>query len=115
MESVPPQGECIDVHHKVALMTGGIVETISQDLVTDKNKALFLKVLDLFDANIFGIDIIMEQGIDVDYDQQKCIMLEVNSRPYLKMHDYPRYGEKPDLSAHYESLDQLSVSDRDIF
>jgi glutathione synthase/RimK-type ligase-like ATP-grasp enzyme len=33
----------------------------------------------------------MESGIDIDFDKQKTIFLEVNSRPFLKMHEYPRY------------------------
>jgi hypothetical protein len=31
------------------------------------------------------------------------------------MHDYPRYGEKEDLSAYYDELDQLDISQADTF
>ncbi len=78
------------MYHRVSLAPGGVLETIDVDTITPKNKALFIKIIDLFEANIFGIDVIMEKGIDVDYDKQKTIFLEVNSRPYLKMHNFPR-------------------------
>jgi len=57
----------------------------------------------------------MEKGIDTPHDQQKSIMLEVNSRPYLKMHDVPRNGVREDLQPYYEKLDKLVISQSDTF
>ena len=62
-----------------------MVETIQRDLIPSYNHELFAKVLTLFDAEILGIDVIMEQGIEHDAREQKLIFLEVNSRPYLKI------------------------------
>ena len=69
----------------------------------------------MFGANVLGIDVIFEQGIEVSWKDQKCIFIEVNSRPYLKMHYYPRYGEAEDLSESLAQLDQLDIGDKDIF
>ncbi|MCH2188867.1 cyanophycin synthetase [Candidatus Gracilibacteria bacterium] len=114
-DSIPKSGEEIELYHRVSLAPGGVLKTIDVKTITPKNKELFIKILDLFESNLFGIDVIMEQGIDVDYDKQKCIFLEVNSRPYLKMHAYPRYGQIPDMEKFYKKLDVLEVVDRGVF
>ena len=69
----------------------------------------------MFGANVLGIDVIFEKGIETGYQHQKCIFIEVNSRPYMKMHYYPRYGKVDDLSASLAELDSLDIPDKDIF
>ena len=69
----------------------------------------------MFGANVLGIDVIFEKGIDISYHEQKCILIEVNSRPYMKMHYYPRYGGKEDFSHHINTLEQLEIENRDTF
>lgn len=115
LESIPDKGEIITLFYRISLAPGGVVRTIEKDTLPAINEALFKKVLDLFDANILGIDVILEKGIETDYRDQKCIFLEVNSRPYLKMHDYPRYGKKEDLSHYFDELDQLNIGQTDVF
>ena len=115
LKSILEEDQRVDLFHRIALSPGGSIETIDISTITPKNKKLFKQILDLFEARIFGIDIIMSQGIDVDYDEQDSVLLEVNSRPYLKLHEYPRYGEKPDLSSHYKDLDTLTIEENDIF
>lgn len=110
MSSVPKKDETIYLFHRVALAPGGVLKNIGSDKVTPKNKDLFLKVLHAFDSNIFGLDVIFEKWVHVDFDKQKCIFLEVNCRPYLKMHHKPRYWKTPDLTAFYKKLDALEIS-----
>jgi len=114
-DSIPEQGQSITLFYRIALAPGGTINTIDKSTIPEENKALFLKVLKAFNANILGIDIIMEKGIDTPHDQQKSIMLEVNSRPYLKMHDVPRNGVREDLQPYYEKLDKLVISQSDTF
>ena len=101
--------------HRVSLAPWGILETINISKITKKNKEIFLKILDSFDSNIFWIDVVMEKGISIDYDKQKCIFLEVNSRPYLKMHEFPRYWKVPNMNKIYANLERLEIKDRWIF
>lgn len=115
LNSIPKKDEKIELYHRVSLAPGWVLENIELDEITHKNKELFIKILDLFNSNIFGIDVIMEKWIDIDYDKQKTIFLEVNSRPYLKMHWYPRYWKVPDLKKMYEKLESMEIWDRDIF
>ena len=115
LTSVPKKNERVYTFNRVALAPGGIVETIDQQTIPEANKALFLSVTKAFEANLFGIDVIFEKGIEVDYRDQRCILLEVNSRPYTRMHEFPRYGKKERLEAFYESMDSLTIADSDTF
>ncbi len=115
LNSVPAKAQRIDLFHRVALAPGGVVEIIDRDTIPQENKDLFNKVVKVFGANVFGIDVIFEKGIETSYLEQKCIFIEVNSRPYIKMHYYPRYGKKEDFSAALAELDSLDIDDKDIF
>ena len=115
LDSVPDEGRRVELFHRVALAPGGVVETIKQNTIPADNVALFTAVVRMFGANLLGIDVIFERGIEKSYTAQKCIFIEVNSRPYTKMHHYPRYGEVEDLSAHYAELEKLDIPDKDIF
>ena len=113
--SVPPRDERVVLFNRISLAPGGIVEVINKDSIHPDNKKLFLSILPLFDANILGVDAIFSQGLTVSHKEHEVIFLEVNSRPYLRMHDFPRYGEKQDLSSYYTALDTLDIQEKDIF
>lgn len=115
LESVPPAGERIYVFNRVALAPGGVVETIDKDTIPQANKELFQRVVKDFNANLFGIDIIFEEGIEKDFQQQRCIFLELNSRPYIKMHLKPRYNDADDLQPFFDRMDAMNIADSDIF
>jgi len=104
LNSILKKNERIFVHNKLALNPGGIVKTLSADEITAKNKELFIKINSIIGADVLGIDVIMKKGISTDYDKQNCIFLELNSRPYLHMHLFPRYGEKVDVKTIIDKL-----------
>lgn len=113
--SIPLQEERITLYNRISLAPGGVVETLDKDHMHEQNREIFLKILPYFNANILGIDAIFEKGIDIPYTDQRVIFLEVNSRPYLKMQDYPRYGEKQDLSHFYDVLNRLEIQQKDVY
>lgn len=115
LDSVPAKDERIYVFNRVALAPGGVVETIDQATIPDVNKALFQRVVKDFNANLFGIDVIFEEGIETDYREQGCIFLELNSRPYIKMHLKPRYNKADDLQPFFDRMDAMHIADSDIF
>lgn len=115
LQSVPANGERIYTFNRVALAPGGVVEVIDQSTIPPANQDLFLKVIKVFDAKLFGIDVIFEKGIETDFREQRCIFLEVNSRPYTRMHSVPRYGEVEDLDGFYSKMDALDIADADTF
>jgi hypothetical protein len=102
------------LHHKISLKLGSSIEVIDKVKLSDNNKQDLIKILNFFNANILGVDVICKEGIEVDFKTQPCIFLELNSRPFLKMHDNPRYGEKPkDLDDFYNKLKQLEITDNE--
>jgi hypothetical protein len=115
LESIPENGERIHTFNRVALAPGGVVEVIDKNTIPQANRDLFLKVIKIFDAKLFGIDVIFEKGIEIDFREQKCIFLEVNSRPYTRMHSVPRYGEVENLDGFYSKMETLEISDADTF
>lgn len=115
LQSIPADGERVYTFNRVALAPGGIVETIDQATIPEANRELFLKVIKAFDARLFGVDVIFEKGIETDYREQRCIFLEVNSRPYTRMHSFPRFGKNENLEAFYTEMDALAIPDADTF
>lgn len=115
LDTVPEDGERVYTFNRVALAPGGVVEIIDQSKIPAANKELFLHIIKAFDARLFGIDVIFEHGIETDYREQRCIFLEVNSRPYTRMHSFPRYGQAEDLDEFYQEMDSLTITNSDIF
>ncbi len=102
------------LHNKISLKLGASTEVIDKAELSDNNKQDLIKILNFFNANILGIDVICKKGIEIDFNAQECIFLELNSRPFLKMHDNPRYGVKPeDLDDFYNKLNQLEITDNE--
>lgn len=114
-DSIPADGDRILMFNRIALAPGGVIEVIDQSTIPAVNRELFMKVVRAFDANLFGIDVILEDGIEKDYRDQRCIFLEVNSRPYTRMHCKPRYGKAENLDAFYAGMDAMSIADTDTF
>jgi len=115
LESVPAKGRTITLHNKIALAPGGVVEGIAKSAIPKENRRLILQVLKKSRANILGIDIIAECGIKHDFRAQKCLFLELNTRPYLAMHHFPRFGVKEDLRAPLARLSALEIADGHTF
>jgi D-alanine-D-alanine ligase-like ATP-grasp enzyme len=115
LQSIPDEGVQVELFYRVALAPGGVIEIIDQASIPDINRDLFFNVVNMFGANVLGIDVIFEKGIEFPYTDQKCIFLEVNSRPYMKMHYFPRYGEVEDLDTYLAELEHLEISDKDIY
>ncbi len=115
LDTIPAQGERVNLFNRIALAPGGAIEVIDQSTIPAVNRDLFLKAINAFDANLFGIDVIFEEGIEKDYREQRCIFLEVNSRPYTRMHNFPRYGQRENLDDFYQQMDELVIADSDTF
>ena len=115
LNSIPDKGERIRLFSRISLAPGGVVEIIDKNSLASDNRELFEGILSHFGANILGIDAIFEKGIEHSYRNQKAILLEVNSRPYLKMHDVPRYGQAEDLKPFYDRLNSMVVDKQDIY
>ncbi len=112
--TIPKAKQRIYLHHKIALKLGSSIEVVDKQKISENNKQDLVRILNSFDANILGVDVICKKGIEFDFNTQPCIFLELNSRPFLKMHDNPRYGKKPkNLDDFYNKLNQLEIIDNE--
>ncbi len=114
-KTIPAAGQTVRLYNRITLAGGGVVETVAQKTIPQENIQLFLKIPNLLEANLLGIDAIFTKGIEISWREQQVIFLEVNSRPYLKMHEYPRYGRKDDLHLSLQQLAMLAIDDKDTF
>lgn len=57
-----------------------------------KNRELFLRISEILDSELIGVDFICSE-IEAPHDEQESAVIEVNSLPYLDMHQYPSHGE----------------------
>ena len=113
LATVLDAGHKVELHHKIALKLGASVEVLDKRVLNQNNSKKLKQILDFFDANILGIDVICQQGLEIDFEAQNCIFLELNARPFLKMHDKPRYGKAEELSHFYQQLDALHITDNE--
>ncbi|SMN13599.1 Glutamate--cysteine ligase [Bathymodiolus heckerae thiotrophic gill symbiont] len=113
LANVLNSGQKVYLHPKISLKLGSSIEVLDNNKISEKNLKDLKKILDFFNANILGIDVICKQGVEVDFDAQACIFLELNARPFLKMHDKPRYGKAENLSEFYDKLEEIEVSDNE--
>lgn len=114
-DTVLKKGRRIYLHHKISLKLGSVVRVMDKANLSTHNQQKAAQVLDFVGANILGIDVICEHGLEVDFEQQKCIFLELNSRPLLSISEFPRFGKKQDLSVFYQQLDALKIDNKNIF
>jgi len=113
--SVIKKNNKVYLHNKISLKMGSSLEIIEKERLSQSNKEKLIKLLNSVNANVLGIDVICQDGLEVDFDKQECIFLELNSRPYLAMHDKPRFGQREDLSSFHYNLEKIKLDDRDIF
>jgi cyanophycin synthetase len=59
--------------------------------------ALFRKVAEVMSMDLAGIDFLCAD-VAQSWRTQPCAVLEVNSMPYLDMHQYPSEGEPEDVA-----------------
>jgi len=63
LDDVPEEGNKIELFYRVALAPGGIVETVDQASITADNKKLFIDVVNMFGANVLGIDVSTNKSV----------------------------------------------------
>ncbi len=109
LDTIPALGNKIYLHNKITLKLGGAVKIVDKARISANNQDALIQILEYLSAHILGIDVICERGLSVDFNAQKCIFLEINSRPFLEIHNFPRYGRTQDLSTYYEKLNQYEI------
>lgn len=90
LETILPKYKKIYLQDKYVLSHG--CDIINCDkFVHPKNQDMFIQVAHVLQSDLIGIDFICSD-IGKPYDEQETAILEVNSLPYIDMHQYPSHG-----------------------
>ncbi|MDO8617700.1 MAG: hypothetical protein Q7N87_02305 [Candidatus Uhrbacteria bacterium] len=95
-DSVPLASQKIFLHKKPILSCG--CDVIGCTSATHpETRELFLRIAKLFDLNLVGIDFLCSD-ITRSYREQQTAILEINTLPYIDMHQFPSHGEAHDVA-----------------
>ena len=92
VQNVPAFGQKTYLNDKTTLSSGCDIIDCSKE--TDiSNKNMFLNIAKIVNSQLLGIDFICPD-ISISYKNQISGILELNSLPYIDMHEFPSHGEK---------------------
>jgi cyanophycin synthetase len=98
LESVPKDGEVVDLKATANLSTGGTATDITDD-VHPEVKYAAERIGRLIGLDIIGIDLLAET-LTKPLDQQSAGVVEVNAGPGFRMHMSPTHGTPRDVGKH---------------
>lgn len=96
LKSVPAKGKKVYLQEKFTLSQGCDIINCTTKIHPD-NKKLFLDIAKFLELGLLGIDFICPD-IQQSYKEQQTAVLELNSLPYIDMHQYPSHGEPDDVA-----------------
>ena len=96
LESVPIPGQPVVVRPTGHLARGGVPVDVTSSVHPD-NKQLCERIVRVIGLSIAGIDLIMPD-IARSHKEVGCTVIEVNARPGIEFHLWPRAGESRDVS-----------------
>jgi D-alanine-D-alanine ligase-like ATP-grasp enzyme len=96
-ESVPKKDQVVFLHQKINWSVGGTTTDVTDEVHPD-NKVLFEKIAKLLDAPLIGIDFIIGDISKSWKEQERCGVIECNSRPFFDNHHLPFKGHPRDVA-----------------
>jgi cyanophycin synthetase len=93
-DSVPPEGESVDLRGNANLSTGGTAEDVT-DLLPEETREICIRAARTIGLDVAGIDIVC-QDIAQPLREQRGGIIEVNAAPGIRMHQYPSRGTRRD-------------------
>ncbi|HUC01419.1 MAG TPA: hypothetical protein VMA75_00745 [Candidatus Paceibacterota bacterium] len=91
LDSVPAAGRMVVVHSKVSRAYGASTTEIEMADIHPDNKKLFLKIAEVLDDPLVGVDFMMDD-MSRPWRNQKCGVIECNSLPFIDLHHFPLKG-----------------------
>ena len=91
LKTILEKDKKIYLQNKYILSYGCDIIGCSEDAHVD-NKKLFIKIVNILETNLVGIDFICPD-INKSYKEQETAILECNDLPYIDMHQYPSHGK----------------------
>jgi len=89
--SIPAKGEIVFLQEKVILDLGADLFEETDRMHPD-NRKLFERVARIFNVKLVGIDFLIDD-IGKSWKSSKSAIIELNSLPYIDMHQFPTEGE----------------------
>jgi cyanophycin synthetase len=96
-DSIPPEGEPVDLRGNANLSTGGTAEDVT-DLLPEETRDICIRAARTIGLDVAGIDIVC-QDIAQPLREQRGGIIEVNAAPGIRMHQYPSRGTPRDAGA----------------
>lgn len=90
-QSTPAAGEAVLLHQKINWSVGGTTCDVTDDVHPD-NRELFEKIAKLLGGPLIGIDFIIGDISKSWKTQERCGVIECNSRPFFDNHHLPFKG-----------------------
>jgi D-alanine-D-alanine ligase-like ATP-grasp enzyme len=87
--SVPENGRMVILHSKVSRSYGASTTEIAK--IHPDNVALFLKIAQVLDDPLVGVDFMIED-MARPWREERCGVIECNSLPFIDLHHYPLKG-----------------------
>lgn len=92
MQMVPDDKQKVYVRPNANLNTGGVSENITRERVSADTCQLIEKVASEIGLYVAGVDVI-SPDISRPLDEVGGVILEINDRPRIRMHEMPHFGE----------------------
>ena len=92
LTDIPPKKQKITVYPLTNFSTGGQVKTINPSTIHSSYKKIALKAVKQTGLTIAGLDMLIK-NIKKPAKPQNCAVLEINSDPGLRLHDWPNQGK----------------------
>lgn len=104
LDSVPENNEKVYIRPNANLNTGGISCHVEKDSVAPENITQLEKVAQNLGLTVAGIDVI-SPDISKPFKENNGIILEINDRPRIRMHEMPHEG--PPVHVSEKIVDML--------
>ncbi len=98
MQTVPSAGTVVTLHQKINWSVGGTTTDVTDEVHPD-NVALFEKIAEVLNTPMVGIDFIISDISKSWKEQERCGVIECNSRPFFDNHHLPFKGQPRNVSA----------------
>jgi len=96
LDSILEPGQVAILKEKVNLGSGSDIIEMTEE-IHPANKLIALKLAELLNTDILGIDFICS-NINKSWQEQDCAIIECNSLPYIDMHHYPVLGQSQNVA-----------------
>jgi cyanophycin synthetase len=96
-ETIPAEGKKITLYPLPNFSTGGTVTTIPLTELHPRFIDLAVKTARVIGLTLIGIDIIIKD-ITQPASRRNCAIIEVNSDPGLRLHDWPNQGKPQEVT-----------------